>query len=148
MITWLLLLVAATGTIAAPFTQWQSNNFWKVKLEQYWLNPTEPANKMVLPMYDDDPSERIRDIEKKQLGYLYGPSLLGNSSYFPAGPLGDTMVQQHQDQWYSEAAWLVESVFNETKLVATALAKVIVMCGLCIMTIANHGIGRWSKKFS
>ena len=60
----------------------------------------------------------------RQAGFLYGPSLLGNSSYFPTGLLGDVMAKQHQDQWYEDAMWLVDTVHEEEVAVLAAIQQV------------------------
>jgi hypothetical protein len=82
---------------------------------------TPPIQKFLLPLEDPDPSSRRKEVKYRQIGFQYGPSLLGNSSYFPTGPLGDAMVQQHQDQWYRDAGWLVRTVEGE---IAAALAAI------------------------
>ncbi|ATZ47343.1 hypothetical protein BCIN_02g06330 [Botrytis cinerea B05.10] len=74
-------------------------------------------------MYDSEPLRRVDEIMKKQNGYLYGPSLIGNSSYFPTGILGNAMVQQDQDQWYTDAYSLTSHVVEEMQLAADALRK-------------------------
>ncbi|KAL9627743.1 MAG: hypothetical protein Q9164_007506, partial [Protoblastenia rupestris] len=48
----------------------------------------------VLPMMDADPTSRAQSIETKRRGFLYGPSKLGNTSFYPTGPLGDERVQR------------------------------------------------------
>ena len=45
-----------------------------------------------LPMQDPSPEQRAQQINYHRQGYLYGPSVIGNSSYFPTGPLGDELV--------------------------------------------------------
>lgn len=119
--------VAVEAATAVLF-RGQSVKHWQSQQQQYPLDPDKPGKqqaRMMLPMHDSDPCRRIREIEEKQHGYLYGPSLLGNSSYFPTGPLGDAMVQQHQDKWYSDASWLVDTVSKEAETAAAALEKVI-----------------------
>lgn len=75
--------------------------------------------KLVLPQRDVDSFIRKGEVDLHRQGYLYGPSLLGNISFFPTGPLGNPMVQQHQDTWYADAAWLTDMVNKE---IVTALA--------------------------
>lgn len=45
-----------------------------------------------LPVFEHDISQRLKDVAIRRQGYLYGPSRLGNLSFFPAGPLGDRLV--------------------------------------------------------
>jgi hypothetical protein len=120
-----IAIKAATGRPlhGQSLKQWQQS-----QQQQYWLDPGKPSqeqHKLVLPMNDSEPHKRIREIEQKRHGYLYGPSLLGNSSYFPTGPLGDAMVQHDQDQWFSDASWLVDTVTKEAASAAAALYRVI-----------------------
>lgn len=95
-----------------------------------WLGddlPTREEMEFLLPIHDPEPSSRALEISQKRLGYLYGPSLLGNSSYFPTGILGDAMVQQHQHDWYADSFWLVNTVNEEMPKAATALEAVSVI---------------------
>ncbi|GAP93054.1 putative manganese lipoxygenase [Rosellinia necatrix] len=103
------------------------------------VNP--PEQRFLLPIEDPDPFSRRREVEYRRAGFLYGPSLLGNSSYFPTGILGDAIVQQHQEQWYKNAGWLVETVGGET---AAALAAVERAGG--IKTLSDYHLlydGQW-----
>lgn len=96
-------------------------------------------NKMVLPIFDDEPYQRNREIERKQLGYLYGESLLGNTSYFPSGSLGSSMVQEHQTQWYSDAEWLKNAVYTDAASSAAALEKVTLRAAHQFRTQTDSG---------
>ena len=58
----------------------------------------------VLPMFDPNPSARAAEISRNRAGYLYGPSLIGNSSFFLSGPLGDQLVQSEIALWNQTAA--------------------------------------------
>src|SRR5262245_53877188 len=121
-----LLLGVATPVLALPTGGLQS---WAAKLQvqtQTWLSPhlpvvTQPLQKLVLATEDVSPLLIRQEIEEKQLGFLYGPSLLGNSSFFPAGVLGDAMIKQHQDQWYTDAGWLTKTVNDEAEAAMAAI---------------------------
>ncbi|KAI6359034.1 hypothetical protein MCOR25_007179 [Pyricularia grisea] len=52
-----------------------------------------------LPCNDKDPVTRTSEIEQKQAQLLYGPSLLGNTAPFPAGPLGNNISERDQKLW-------------------------------------------------
>lgn len=83
-------------------------------------------------LFDDDvPSRRIAEIERKRQGYLYGPSLLGNTSYFPTGALGNVMVQQHTDQWLRDASWITSVVEQESNAAMVAFEKASNISCLC-----------------
>ena len=81
-------------------------------------------SKFAIPAEDDYPSLRALEIDQKRQGYLYGPSLLGNTSYFPTGIMGDAMVQQHIDEWLQDASQVNEVVDQEAKSAAAALSVV------------------------
>lgn len=91
------------------------------------LGPVDPGDggpRMVLPIFDSEPLRRRREIERKQEGFLYGTSLLGNTSYFPSGDLGNAMVQRDQEEWYADAEWLKDAVYRDAELAGQALYKV------------------------
>lgn len=83
-----------------------------------------PKQRLLLPIEDPDLFPRRMEVMYRQAGFLYGPSLLGNSSYFPTGLLGDVMAKQHQDQWYEDAMWLVDTVHEEEVAVLAAIQQV------------------------
>lgn len=121
------LLVCVAATVAGlPLHELQSQS--PDLKEKSWLGPqlpvTSPIQQLSLPNEDIDPYSRRREVEVKRTGFLYGPSLLGNSSYFPTGVLGNAMVQQHQDQWYEDAAWLVETAGEEAAAAMAAIQDV------------------------
>ncbi|KAI2602753.1 Lipoxygenase [Hypoxylon sp. NC1633] len=94
---------------------------------QSWRNTHVPLNppkqSLLLPIEDPDPFSRQMEVEYRQAGFLYGPSLLGNTSHFPTGRLGSSMVQQHQDQWYRNARWLAGTVGEEEVAVLAAVKE-------------------------
>ncbi|KAI9665926.1 MAG: hypothetical protein M1821_003861 [Bathelium mastoideum] len=114
---------------------------------QTWLGPHLPVvppapQKLFLPYEDPAPLRRRQEIEGKRHGILYGPSLLGNSSFFPSGVLGDAMAHQHQDQWYNDAGWLTKTVNEE----ATAAMLAITQAG-GIKNLSDYEIlyqGQWA----
>lgn len=123
MVSFIHLVLAVPAVAGLPLANLQPLSS---KLRgQSWLGPqlpvTSPIQRLLLPSEDLDPSYRRREVEVRKNGFLYGPSRLGNSSYFPAGVLGDAMVQQHQDKWYADAAWLVNTVSEEA---AAALSNI------------------------
>ncbi len=100
-------------------------------VEQQYLSPPQKdleddRRKYVLPVFDATPSERADQIKRNREGFLYGASLLGNTSYFPTGMLGDAMVKRDVDLWYKDAAWVSENVARESQLCAAAVT--IVRC--------------------
>lgn len=57
------------------------------------------SSRYSVPVCSGNGTQRNGAIVAKQAGYLYGPSLMGNTSYFPTGSLGDAMVQRDVAQW-------------------------------------------------
>ena len=122
-----ILLCLCFETFAFPIRSGSPRQSWWKPTLQYWLGSKEPSNahqKLALPVHDDSPDERGREISAKRGGYLYGPSLLGNSSYFPSGFLGQAMVQQHLDQWYQDAWDLTTIVQGEAQVAVDAVKLV------------------------
>ena len=122
----LLCLLIIVECTAFPLLQLGSRyESWK-SLQQYRFDQRysgEELGKFTLPIEENSPSMRAKEIEQKRQGYLYGPSLLGNTSWFPTGILGKAMVQQHMDQWLQDASWLTNVVEEEVKAAATTLKK-------------------------
>ena len=127
-----MALVALLLGVAAPVLSLPTINSQALAPHfqvQTWFGPqlppaAQPPQKLCLPIEDPAPVPRGREIEEKRRGFLYGPSLLGNSSFFPSGILGNAMAQQHQNEWYTDAAWLAESVNGEAKAAMLAITQV------------------------
>ena len=120
---YLLTVVECTAIplfkLGARYESWKS-------LQQHRLDqssPSEEQGAFSLPIEDNSPSTRVLDIERKRQGYLYEPSLLGNTSWFPTGILGKAMVQQHMDQWLQDASWLTSVVEEEVNTATATLKK-------------------------
>lgn len=77
-----------------------------------------------LPCEDGNSTARTAEIRLKQATLLYGPSLLGNASYFPGGPLGDAISLRDQTVW--EGAAVVQSLraFTDAAKVAANIKQV------------------------
>ena len=78
---------------------------------QYQTNGSQSTNTTtagngtyVLPMFDPNPAARAAELANNRAGYLYGPSLIGNSSFFLTGQLGDQLVQSDIALWEQDAA--------------------------------------------
>jgi hypothetical protein len=55
--------------------------------------PCVPSNQTTIPQNDCNSTARAEAILVKRQGYLYGPSLLGNASFFPTGSLADVLIE-------------------------------------------------------
>ena len=83
------------------------------------------AERYALPLFDSSWSDRFKEIWTNREGYQYGPPLLGNTSYFPTGVLGDAMVRRDKELWMRDAQYVTENVNNkELPRAGQALAAV------------------------
>ena len=78
----------------------------------------------VLPIFDPNPVARSAEIEKNRAGYLYGPSLIGNSSFFLTGTLGDQLVKDEIAQWNQTAKPVRMAIQTEAAPVLETLKAV------------------------
>ena len=98
--------------------------------EQYTLTQERfpfagKAERYVLPLFDSFWSDRFKEIWTNREGYQYGPPLLGNTSYFPTGALGDAMVLRDKELWMRDVKYVTENVNNkELPKASQALAAV------------------------
>lgn len=76
------------------------------------------------PVSDVYWADRHKEIRSNREGYLYGPPLLGNTSYFPTGVLGDARVLQDKELWFRDVQYLTDDVYEEIPLAAKALQMV------------------------
>lgn len=77
-----------------------------------------------IPLFDPNPSERAQEIKRNRAGYLYGPPLIGKSSFSLTGTLGDKKVADDLALWKVDAAPIGEAVAKEAPLAAGAVAAV------------------------
>ncbi|KAK0103807.1 hypothetical protein ONS95_005806 [Cadophora gregata] len=58
-----------------------------------------------LPQFSNS-TARLEAINTKREGWLYGPSLLGNASFFPTGSLGTARMQTDMALFAAESAYI------------------------------------------
>ncbi|KAL8650141.1 MAG: hypothetical protein Q9210_004000 [Variospora velana] len=68
----------------------------------------------LLPQSDPTPLLRAGEVAIRKAGFSYGPPLLGNSSFFPSGPLGDLRVAADVGIFIKNAAYITLSIEKET----------------------------------
>lgn len=56
---------------------------------------------------------RKLEIEKKQKEILYGQSLIGKTSFYPSGELGDQISRRDQSLWLQDSAPVVQATIQE-----------------------------------
>ncbi|KAK0648048.1 lipoxygenase [Cercophora newfieldiana] len=78
---------------------------------------------MLLPVFDNHPDQRVREIERKKKCWLYGKSLLGNTPHYLEGELGNAVSLEHQQRWYAEAQELKSAVYGEAGTAYMAIAQ-------------------------
>lgn len=94
-----------------------------------------------IPAKETDPAARSHGITANRAGFLYGPSPLGNVSYFLTGPLGEPVVDIEVDMFVIEAesfAPLIESdAKNATQAVLQVWTNVMFMGCASMMTMSG-----------
>lgn len=93
------------------------------------LTPSSPSSIFassgyILPQFDPNPTQRGQEVALNHAGYLYGPSLIGNSSYFPAGRLGAQRVAADVVAFRQNAAFITESIEAERGAVEARIIQV------------------------
>ncbi|KAL8715558.1 MAG: hypothetical protein Q9220_000894 [cf. Caloplaca sp. 1 TL-2023] len=74
-----------------------------------------------LPQSDLDTVVREAEITADRAGYLYGPSLLGNASFFPTGILGKARTAGDIAIFTKNATFITESILEESQPVVQAV---------------------------
>jgi hypothetical protein len=90
-------------------------------------NSSSTPSKLYLPQNDPNPAQRSVEIETNRRGYIYAPSLIGNTSFFIGGDLGATKVQSEIAVWFEEQETLAVDAPAER---ASAMSAVIQVCVL------------------
>ncbi|KAI9166385.1 Manganese lipoxygenase [Paramyrothecium foliicola] len=82
-----------------------------------------PSTKYTLPQHDAEEEQTLRrqEIEQKQADILYGPSLIGETSFYPAGPVGKQISVRDQLQWRNDSAFVQQAAAKEAVAVAKAI---------------------------
>lgn len=85
------------------------------------------ANSSVcLPQFDANPSARAAGVSARDAGFTYGPSLIGNASYFPNGTLGNARQEADMALWQVDRDYIdqatAKDVASLTQFLTTAAA--------------------------
>lgn len=108
--------------------------------------PEGISYRYVLPEFDINQAGRAEEIRVNREGFQYGPPLLGNTSYFPTGVLGDAMVAKDKELWFRDVAYVTENVYQEWPAAAQALAQVRRQVNASRSLKLMSPIGRWSPE--
>lgn len=79
------------------------------------------AQLATVPKKASDPSARAAAITTTRAGFVYGPSKLGNTSFFPTGTIGDKMVSDGLALLAPQAA----AVYDEAQIDMALVNKTI-----------------------
>ena len=88
------------------------------------VSPKYVEPKYSLPQFDRNPSQRLEEVALNHAGYLYGPSLIGNSSFFPNGTLGNQRVGADVNTFMLNAAFITTSIEDESGAVVQKVTQV------------------------
>ena len=89
------------------------------------LSPKYVEPKYTLPQFDPNPSQRLEEVALNHAGFLYGPPLIGNSSFFPTGNLGGARVSEDVVAFVQNAASITQSIEAEQGAVVQKVTQVL-----------------------
>ena len=89
------------------------------------VSPKYVEPKYTLPQFDPNPSQRLAEVALNHAGFLYGPPLIGNSSFFPAGTLGGARVNEDVAAFIKNAANITQSIEAERGAVVQKVTQVL-----------------------
>lgn len=83
-----------------------------------------PTNQTNIPQNECNATARAQAILVKRQGYLYGPSLIGDASFFPTGNLADVMIQTAIAQFEQDETVLTYEINSDLALAEAAVFAV------------------------
>ena len=89
------------------------------------LSPKYVEARYTLPQFDPNPSQRLDEVALNHAGFLYGPPLIGNSSFFPTGNLGGARVNEDVAAFIKNAANITQSIEAERGAVVQKITQVL-----------------------
>ena len=69
-----------------------------------------------------------QETQVKREGYLYGPSLMGDSAFFPTGVLGNAMVQADYAPFFADHAPVTQMVIADHQVASASINAVSSIC--------------------
>jgi len=85
---------------------------------------TNGTGQASIPQIDSDPRARAAGVATRRAGFLYGPSLIGEASFFLNGTLGEERVLQDLALWDIDRKAIEADIKADIGLVKTALVNV------------------------
>lgn len=128
-----LLMLASLVTLASTIPLIENSDSSSISniSSTYSVNVDLPIpTKYTLPSDDVDLLTRKQEIKVKQKDILYGPSIIGETSFFPSGGLGDQISQRDQGQWVKDSEFVVQSALSESAAALEDIQKVLDACNL------------------
>jgi hypothetical protein len=68
------------------------------------------------------PEARGAAVSARKDGYQYGPSLIGNAAFFPAGPLGEERIKQDRELWEVDRKQIEGDIAQDIGAVKASIA--------------------------
>lgn len=100
--------------------------------------PSISNPRYILPQLDPNPSQRAQEVAINRAGFLYGPPLIGNSSFFPGGALGGQRVEADVAAFTQNAAFITQAIETESAPVIQKVTQVINIQSTADTESTNH----------
>ena len=113
---------------------------------QQTISLVDEAERFVLPFSDTSWADRFLEIRRNRGGYQYGPPLLGNTSFFLTGILGEARVRNDKQLWFRDVQYITENVNKELPLAGQALATVSLEQDAPALSVSSDVIVWWFTK--
>jgi hypothetical protein len=91
-------------------------------------------------------SSRAADLAIKRAGWLYGPSIAGNTSFYPAGSIGQPTAENQATTLLQFVAAVRENVTSDSLGAAAATVLVSQTMSSRITSISDMRLGGWPYK--
>ena len=106
---------------------------------QQAVSLVDEVERFVLPFSDSSWADRFLDIRRNRDGYQYGPPLLGNTSFFLTGILGEARVRNDKQLWFRDVQYITENVNEELPLAGQDLATVSLEQDAPTLSVSSDG---------
>ena len=102
-------------------------------------NQIVSSPRYVLPQLDPNPSQRAQEVATNHAGFVYGEPLIGNSSFFPDGKLGQQRVKADVAGFTQNAAFITQAIEQESPSVIQKITQVLSIYLIADVEPTNHG---------
>ena len=108
-----LLLSCLLGAEAAPHS-----------FHSLVLRGNSSTSQASLPQNDPNRDSRAKEVSTRREGYVYGPSLIGEASFFLNGTLGNERVNQDLALWDNDRKQIESEIKKDLPAVSAAISAV------------------------